>query len=621
MNRIFSISCFPLIIFILSGCTSNEGQNSVETNVEISEVENTLPDYPATPIPDGLVWETNNVDPIFSSPNAKKGGTYRESMQGYPLTLRSVGPDANGAFANYVHAFQMGLIDIHPNTDNPIPALATHWAFDEDGKTVYYKLDPDANWSDGMPVTANDFLYTLEFMRSEYIVAPFYNNQFTKEITDIRKHADDIVSVTYVAARPNTDLLYYTNVAPVPRHFHNLDESWVVDYNWLIEPNTGPYYISEVNKGKTIEYSRNENWWARDKLFYKNRFNVDKIQLSVIRELQTSFNHFLKGDLDTYWMVWPDYWHDKAKGQLYDDGYIHKIQFYNLMPQSIQGLLLNVDINIFKDVNTRLGIAHSINIEKIINTLLRGDYEREKTAFSGYPGYTNTDIKARTYDLDRANEYFNGAGWTERGPDGIRIKNGQRLSFTIPYAQSNLTVRFVIMIEDAKKAGVEIKLQQLDRSALFKSLLEKKHQVAYMAWSTDFRPGYWELFHSDNAHKPNTNNFNNVDDPELDRLIDEYRFGTDEEDRMRLSREIQQRIHDLAIYIPAYRVPFARNSYWRWIKLPEFYGTRTSDYLFPPIGRGLFWIDEDVKKETIEAMKSGRKFEPVTIIDETYRIH
>jgi microcin C transport system substrate-binding protein len=622
MNRLISnFSLFLCVIFI-SGCSSDENHDPIESKVEVTEFNNTLTDYPIVHLPDGLVWETNNDDPIFSSPYAKKGETYYDSVQGFPLSLRAFGPDANGVFANYIHSYMMGLTNIHPNSYNPIPELATHWAFADDGVTVYYKLDPNATWSDGVPVTADDFIFTRDFMRSEFIIDPFANNLFNNEIIDVRKHGGHIISVTYVTTRPETDLLYYTNIVPVPRHFHKLDENWVIDYNWLMEPYTGPYTISTVSKGKFVEFTRNEDWWAKDYRYFKNRYNVDKIRISVIRDIQTSFNHFLKGELDTFWMVWPDYWHDKARGSSYDAGYIHKIQFYNEAPQSIAGLLLNVDVEIFSDQNVRYGFAHSLNVQKVIDTLLRGDYEREDTAFSGYSNYTNGDIVARKFDLDKADEYFNTAGWGQRGPDGIRAKDGQRFSVNLPYGQSNLSERLVLLKEEAKKAGVEINLQLVDNSAFFKNLLEKKHQIGYLSLTSDFRPEYWSLFHSDNAHKANTNNFANIDDPELDGLIDEYRFGTKEEERKRLSREIQEKIHDLGIYIPFFKVPWTRDSHWRWVKLPEHHGTRSGKYLFPPVeDLGLFWIDQDIKAETLNAMKSGKIFEPVTIIDETYRQH
>ncbi len=146
-------------------------------------------------LPDDLVWITNDEDPTFAAPEAKRGGTFRTSMQSFPLTLRRVGPDSNGGFAPFLRYNQMSLVQWHPNTRRPIPSLASHWAFDADGKTVYYRIDDDARWSDGVPVTAADFEFTRDFMRSKDIVAPWYNDYYTTQVVDIRAYGDRIVGV------------------------------------------------------------------------------------------------------------------------------------------------------------------------------------------------------------------------------------------------------------------------------------------------------------------------------------------------------------------------------------------------------------------------------------------
>ena len=67
-------------------------------------------------------------------------------------------------------------------------------------------------------------------------------------------------------------------------------------------------------------------------------------------------------------------------------------------------------------------------------------------------------------------------------------------------------------------------------------------------------------------------------------------------------------------------LPYAREAYWRWVKLPEAHGTRSSsDSRTDPFSAGLSWIDEDVKRETLQARDAGRAFEPVTIVDEKWR--
>ena len=72
-------------------------------------------------LPEGLVWITNDEDPTFASPEAKRGGTLRLAMASFPLTLRRVGPDSNGGFAGFLRPNQMALVVFHPDTRRPMP--------------------------------------------------------------------------------------------------------------------------------------------------------------------------------------------------------------------------------------------------------------------------------------------------------------------------------------------------------------------------------------------------------------------------------------------------------------------------------------------------------------------
>jgi microcin C transport system substrate-binding protein len=624
MNKINKSITLTILLLLIYGCSSQEGnEGSVSEQGAVSQVNpivENLPEYPNSELPEGLVWQTNNEDPVFADANAKRGGTFNEYMPSFPLTLRTVGPDSNSGIRGYILANHLSLIDIHPNTRNFIPALATHWAYGDDNKTVYFKLNQNAKWSDGKQVTADDFMYTLDFMRSEFIVAPFYNNYYTSEIVDVKKYDDFTISVTGGTAKPKEDLLLYYGISPTPRHFHKLDENWVTDYNWLTSPNTGPYQISAVEKGKYVEFTRNPDWWGNDLKYYQNRFNVDKISISVIRDPETAYRHFLRGELDTTILTFPNYWHDKTNDKTYQNGYIHKIWFYNDLPQPASGIYLNLDNELFQDINVRYGIAHSINIQKMIDTVLRGDYERLHAMHTGYGQYTNTDIRAREFDLEKADEYFAAAGWGERGPDGIRVKEGKRMVVVLAYSTQLHTDRLVVLREEAKKAGLDLQLNLLDSATYYKNVIEKKHQAAWMSWSISLRPSFWQHFHSDNAHKPQTNNITNMDDSEIDELIERYDNSGDVDERAQLAKTLDMKIHESGAYIPSYYVPYVRHGYWRWIKLPEAYGTRLSDTLFDPTYLSLFWIDEEEKQRTLEAMRNNESFEPVKIIDDKYKV-
>ena len=127
--------------------------------------------------------------------------------------------------------------------------------------------------------------------------------------------------------------------------------------------------------------------------YLANRFNVDEVRLTVIRDMNVAWEYFLRGELDTHPVIMPNFWHEKAVGEPFDNGYIQKIKFYTDTPQPSAGFWLNMDDPLLADHNIRLGLAHSMNIERLLTTLLRGDYERLKMHHEGYWDYTNPNIE------------------------------------------------------------------------------------------------------------------------------------------------------------------------------------------------------------------------------------
>ncbi|WP_457553788.1 extracellular solute-binding protein [Desulfobacula sp.] len=618
------IACLLLLLacFYLPGCGNNDTRK--DSSKEPPKLKNHVlarEKRHYAVLPGTIKWLTNDSDPVFSSQKAVKGGILHSAIISFPMTFRVVGPDSNGSFRSAVLDNQLSLINIHPNTGNIIPELATHWAFGDDKKTMYFKLDKDARWSDGTPVTAWDYVYTLKFMRSEHIIAPWYNDYYTKEIEAVIVYDDYTIGVKSTKAVP--DLYLKLGISPTPEHYFGiLDETFVQTYNWKIVPNTGAYQIQEFKKGKFIKFKRKKDFWAKDKKYFKNRFNVDTVVFNVIRDGNLQWEYFKKGKLDVFGLTMPKYWHKKSNNALFRKGYINKIWFFNDQERSAQGMWLNQDKQIFKDRRLCYAFAHAMNIEKVIAKVLRGDYFRLSQAFFGYGKYSDHTIKPRTYDITKVNALMTSAGWA-RGSDGIWQKDGKRFSVKVTYSYEEHTPRLVVLKQDALKAGIELLLERLDSTAMFKKFLEKKHDVAWMGWSTNIRPSYWQGWHSDNAHKPQTNNITNTDDPKLDKLINSYRASLDEDERIKLSLKIQRAIHETGAFVPTFMVPYVRLGYWRWLELPDFHGTRRSDSLFDPFSSttgGLFWLNAKKKQETLNAMKTDKTFPPVVIVDKQFKV-
>jgi microcin C transport system substrate-binding protein len=598
-------------------------------------------------IPADLAWEDGSDLPEFASPEAKKGGTLYFWIDDFPRTLRTTGPDANGSFRPYIlDDNAMRFAQRHPN-DTSIgssgfhyfPGIAAAWAIDRANKRVYVKIDPAARWSDGEPVTVDDVFFMFFFYQSTYIRQPWYNNWYTRSYTDVTRYDDLTFSIGMPEVKPDV-AAQVLELEPIPEHFYKeVGDDFPERYQWRFQPTTGAYVVrdEDIKKGESIALTRNKDWWARDKKFWRYRYNFDRIYLTVIRDTPKAFEAFKKGDLDMFNLTLPDYWYDKLPNSdpLVQDGYISKAVFYNQIPRPTYGLWMNESRPLLDNRDVRVGIQYATNWDMVIQQYFRGDYTRMRTTSDGYGEFTEPTIQPRGYSIDKALDSFAKAGFTRRGPDGILVNAaGQRLSFTVTTGYDNLRDVLTILREQAAKAGLEFRIEVLDGTAAWKKVQEKQHDIQFSAFavSQEMYPRYWETYHSVNAYdkafladgspnpdrkpKTNTNNLQSIAIPELDRMIETYRASGDAAEMKRLAFAMEKILYDDASFSPGFIMPFFRTGYWRYIRWPEGFNVKlastTNEYR-------LAWIDPDMKKEVEEARKSGKTFPPSISVYDQYR--
>jgi len=175
---------FLLLSLWLIGCSDSSEQLDKASQDNTSEVNSYYAENPdfftfsaKEALPQNLTWHTGMDLPDIGSTLAIKGGTEYARLDDFPRTLRVVGPDSNGSFRPYIlDDVSMQLAHRHPDEFVFYPGLADSWAIDRATKTIYVKLDTNARWSDGAPVTSDDFMFMFFFFQSSYIVAPWYNN-------------------------------------------------------------------------------------------------------------------------------------------------------------------------------------------------------------------------------------------------------------------------------------------------------------------------------------------------------------------------------------------------------------------------------------------------------------
>ncbi len=591
----------------------------------------------AQALPDNLNWVSNSNEPLFASPDAKFGGTLRTYMASFPQTLRSVGPDANAGLRGYLMDGTPKLAARHPNTGKWIPQLATAWAYGDDNQTIYFKLDPNANWSDGEKVTADDYLFMMTYNRSKDIVDPWYNDFFTHKIVNVTKYDDFTISIKSSTKKTHDELMIQINlpsngVQPRPQHFFanpkqdknhdGMDDNFVRRFNFNSEPTTAAYYMSKIKKGKSVQFKHiGQDWWGYKNRYYQHRYNVEKINIKVIRDNDIARKHFEKGNLDTFGLVLPSLWHEKSATEPYQYGYIEKFWGFNQRVQGAGGLWINTGKHLLGNRDVRAGITYASDYDGMLENVLRGDYSRMPSGMGfGHGNYDIAAQKAPEFNPEKAISYFEKAGFTNVGADGIRVNaQGERLSFAITYGYPTQTPRVAYLKEQAKQAGLELVLKLVDGSSAFKYILEKKHDLAFLHMGGGEIPAYWEYLHSVNA-KPQTNNHTNYQNSEMDQLIEQFNNEFDVEKKQKISHQIQQLLANEFLIVPGYMVPYSREAHWRWVQLPEKAMTKQTNSIFDPKGIANFWLDDQLKKITLKAIDDGVKFDPVTVSDDRYKL-
>lgn len=581
-------------------------------------------------LPQDLTWATGDGEPEVGSPEAKKGGTFHSYIPGgaYPPTIRSVGKEANNSFRNcHWDDIELGLTTLHPNTRNLIPSLSDRWAVAQDGQSVYFHIDPEARWSDGRKVKSGDWLMTYYVYLSPYLTEPFYRNYYSEEYWGVATYGDDYLCIRLAAPKPLAP--FFASASPFQEEFYKeFGPDFESRYNWRPRPTTGAYEILEkdIQKGRSIAMTRVKDWWAKDKKYYRYRFNADRIEYIQVRDEEKTFQLFLRGEIDTYLLGDPKKWYEKTEVPEVFNGYIEKATFYNQFPAVSRGLYLNMSRPLLSNLDVRIGLQHASHWEKVIELDLRGDAERLNLLSAGYGEFSNPNIRTRPYSIQLAREAFARAGFTKAGDDGILQDNqGRRLSFTITFAKSPAGEAMLLRIkEEAKKAGVEFKLEGMDPTAAFQKVSRKEHEIAFTGYQLSPPvPDYYQHFHSKEAYEPGTtkprpmtNNICVFADPEVDKLLEANRSGRTTEEIRDTSWKLEEILHERAVWVPAFNRPFYRVGYWRWVRWPDDFNVCLGN---EPEMNYVYWIDTDRRRETEEARHSSKTFPERNLVFDQYR--
>jgi microcin C transport system substrate-binding protein len=634
-----------LSLAVIAGC-GNKSAPQTESNASAvvaptGPVSMNKDDYPVFPDADagadpsvsaeqggkgftGKGWETNTNFDLIGDPHAAKGGALRDWMLSFPGTLRMAGPEWNTT-TNYsinLLVYEQ-LLTYHPTTLEWIPTLATHWQVLPDKATYRFRLDPNARFSDGTPLTSEDVIATWSFLTDKGLQDLYYTTQYNR----MEKPVAESKYIVRIKAK-DKGWRNFENAATMrifPAHvLKTIDgAAYLKDYNFKLLPGTGPYAVNEsdVEKGKSITLRRRKDYWAAKYRANIGMYNFDDYRLTVVRDQNLAFEMFKKGDLDYFDVTKPKTWVEELNYDAVQRGLLLKRVIMNNYPAILSFMGFNTRRPPGDDIRVRKAMALLLDRELLIQKLFYNLFQPTNSFFPGTP-FENPANAKNLYNPQEAIKLLAEAGWKERDPQGRLTKNGQPLQFEFLYSNQESELYLTPFQDDLRKVGISLNLRLTNPETRFKLMMQRQFQMVSGAWGVGgIFPDPRAEYNSSTADVENTNNISGFKDKRIDELCDAYDLEFDPVKRVAILRELDAVLTSQYQYILEWYGP-ERIAYWNRFGMPKGTVSRVSEAggslgLGPGIPE-LWWIDPANSGKLNEAMKNPTMKLEIPPVDDTY---
>lgn len=458
----------------------------------------------------------------------------------------------SGYASEVIKLIHFPLLEYHPITLELEPLIAESLPVETPidtgtlaGGTAYsYTIRPEAVWDDGTPITGADYIFTLKAALNPLVKANAWRGylSFIHDVvldpTDPRRFTV-LTAERYFLAMPATG-----NLNLYPSHIYDpqglLADIPLTD---LTNPETaerlaeteprlaefaaqfaqdrysrdtsfvqgaGPYRLARWDTGQEIVLERKSPWWGDDLEGQGDQFTAkpDRIRYKIIADEQAALTLLQDGGLDVVGELTP-----AAFTAMQADS-VDQTVFDTWLPVFMQYyfLALNNHHPKFQDVRVRRALAHCLDLDLGIQSILSGLGERIIGPFHPNKPYYNRTIRPVAYDPAKARALLAEAGWTDTNGNGTVDKelNGKRveLQLTLLLAAGSEVGRDIglLLQQGARQAGIEVILESREFKLILGDMASGNYEVtALKARQSPADDDPYQSWHSDSDTPGGTN--------------------------------------------------------------------------------------------------------------------
>jgi len=467
----------------------------------------------------------------------------------------------------------------------------------DDGKSATFYLRPEAHFSDGTPVTADDVVFSFETLKEKG------HPLFSQTLRDVEKaEAIDPATVRYtfkgelvrdlpltVAELPVFSKAYYTGKA--------------FDETTLESPlGSGPYLVDDFRQGRNITYKRNPDYWAKDLPVNKGRWNLDSIRFEYFRDRTAGMEAFKAGTYDLREEFTSKVWATEYDFPAIRDGRAKKETLPDVAPSGTQGFFINTRRDKFKDKRVREALGLAFDFEWTNRNMFFNLYNRTQSYFENSPmkaegkpsDAERTLIEGLGVEVDadalgpvatppvsdgsgrdraslqRASKLLDEAGW--------RIKDKKRVNdkgkpLTLEFLTFDPTFERIVApyVKNLELLGIDARIRRVDPAQYQQRLKDFDFDVTTRRYVMRNTPGV-ELrsyFGSHAADLGGSLNLAGIKDPAVDALIEKI-IGAESREDMKTAAQALDRILRAGYYwVPHWYKASHSIAYWDKFGRPE----------------------------------------------------